>query len=217
MAPADQLDGVRRPNGLESMNALASYGTAILPALVVGFVSGLVAYRMFRTRPLVRRVLQTLAAFLAISVSAMCVIGSGLFLFSVDGPIGPLSKPSATHLRGTWVLPDTLVEYLKSKEIPTGPGTLVLRSDGTFEMDGIPNLWGAPWDSSRPPTSGKGTWDIVNQPPGIASWGLRLHFTAVTPESGNDEVVFMIQGRGPPFRLDIPKGDLGDDLILERQ
>jgi hypothetical protein len=37
------------------------------------------------------------------------------------------------------------------------------------------------------------------------------------PDTGNDRADFLVEGKRPPYRLFIPKGDMGDSLILERQ
>ncbi len=114
-------------------------------------------------------------------------------------------------------MPPTLVEYLESKGIAVGPHRLTLNEDGTFNMLSIPNLWGAPWDPSRPATSGCGTWEVVRVPWGSRAWVLKLHFNEVSPEAGNNEAEFYISGRQPPFDLYIPKGEMGDALILQRE
>jgi hypothetical protein len=199
------------------MNSFSSYIIAIVPGVILGLISLPVAYVVLKRLSKRRRILMTIAISMLTFVCAGYGLGSAVFLGSLEGRSAPLLKPSREQLLGTWRMPDTLVYYLESKGISADAHSLTLSPDGTFEMIRIPNLWGAPWDPSRPPTSGQGTWAVTRLPYGFGEWVVQLRFSEVSPDTGNDEAEFIVEGRTTPFSLYIPKGEMGDALVLERE
>ena len=199
------------------MSAIFANIVAILPALVLSVISATIAYLGLKRHSRTPRILVTLAVSGATLFCAWYAFSAGIFLASLHSPSRPIFKPSATQFIGTWRMPHTLVEYLEFKGFAVGPHRLTLNEDGTFNMLSIPDLWGAPWDPSRPATSGCGTWEVVRVLWGSRAWVVQLHFNEVSPEAGNNEAEFYISGGQPPFDLYIPKGEMGDALILERE
>lgn len=186
---------------------------ALLLSLPLIAIAGLGSYYYFESKdqgnPFVRSAL--VAALFA--PVAVCGLTSLFIDIAFAGPPSPWFRPRAEEIQGTWAMPDLMVEYLRSRELPAPEHELKLGDDGVFTMTEFPYLYG-PLEQDSIAYSGTGTWSIERGRQ--RGWVVALEFVEIKPTSQFLHADLLIEGRRPPYSLFIWKGEL-DRLVLEQE
>ncbi len=155
----------------------------------------------------------------SLPVLAFCAISlSGLLLIqSTHPPFDDYTttRPTAVALTGTYVPNAWSHQWLEQNGFASLTPELILRSDGTFVLSGLPEAVFSGWFvtlSNNPIVSAEGRWDVTQEADG---WRVVLHGSA---DSSAFNKSYRLRHNHRPFCLHFPlqDRDIGFPFILEQ-
>ena len=155
----------------------------------------------------------------------MLLVLSGLFSSACNVPLGKLlssygcvsAQPNKNEIVGVWVPNAETVEdiRIRGKYNPTVSTKLILRADGSFEMENMPDWWKNGFGESYGGfESNSGTWKLSDG--GGTCWQIDLRFPNLGRSVGLLEHRF---GGKPRYVIEVILGDpdSGEEMIFVRQ
>jgi len=161
-----------------------------------------ISWQYFRSKgkshSFIRALLTTISTFIGLSVLTFLGL---LFMLS---PNWPWSKPSTSSIVGTWQLSTFTANFLEREDgITIPPHSLIFRSDGSFYMDNMLNIY-EPLDSLDPNENmfinASGRWMMAKSDYG--QWQIHIEFlNSSNPNLEGVKDHILMERRFPPYEL----------------
>jgi hypothetical protein len=158
--------------------------------------------------------------FAFIAVMELSNITCGLGFFGFNNENFTISKPEPEQMVGIYLPIEKTKKLIKSQyNLDMEDISVSLNSDGTFEMNNMPDWWATDFgDSNGGVDTGKGKWDIRFDEYDGEYWKLSLDFETGTFSSGEIfSTSIHISNNQPPYSLWFYIGPDGPPIMIFEQ